>query len=180
MPWRRAWQPTPVFLSGESYGLRSLVGYSPWGCKESDTTKWLTLFTLSLSKRLYLPLKLSIFLYLLLFLLQMQTSIHPSKPNLNISFPQKSSLISCSLIPFNKLSLSAYCIDVTSPAPKDSMVSKTPCPSSAHIVEAGLMCRTLKCNSSCRKCYEWTMHRALKQGASGPVLEVREDFLRQS
>ena len=35
IPWRRAWQPTPVFLPGESQGLRSLVGYNPWGCKES-------------------------------------------------------------------------------------------------------------------------------------------------
>ena len=34
--WRRAWQPTPVFLPGESHGQRSLVGYSPWGCKDSD------------------------------------------------------------------------------------------------------------------------------------------------
>ena len=33
VPWRRKWQPTPVFLPGESQGLRSLVGYSPWGCK---------------------------------------------------------------------------------------------------------------------------------------------------
>ena len=37
--WRRAWQPTPVFLPGESQRQRSLVGYSPWGCKESDTTE---------------------------------------------------------------------------------------------------------------------------------------------
>ena len=29
IPWRRAWQPTPVFLPGESHGQRSLVGYSP-------------------------------------------------------------------------------------------------------------------------------------------------------
>ena len=35
---RRAWQPTPVFLPGESHGQRSLAGYSPWGCKESDRT----------------------------------------------------------------------------------------------------------------------------------------------
>ena len=41
IPWRRAWQPTPVFLPGESHGQRSLVGYSPWGCKQSDTTQWL-------------------------------------------------------------------------------------------------------------------------------------------
>ena len=39
IPWRRKWQPTPVFLPGESQGQRSLVGYIPWGCKESATTK---------------------------------------------------------------------------------------------------------------------------------------------
>ena len=37
--WRREWLPTPVFLPGGFHGQRSLVGYSPWGCKESDTTK---------------------------------------------------------------------------------------------------------------------------------------------
>ena len=37
------WQPTPVFLPGELYRQRSLVGYSPWGHKESDTTERLTL-----------------------------------------------------------------------------------------------------------------------------------------
>ena len=36
---RKARQPTPVFLSGESHGQRSLAGYSPWGHKESDTTE---------------------------------------------------------------------------------------------------------------------------------------------
>ena len=44
IPWRRPWQPTPVFLPGESRGQRSLVGYSPWGRKESDITEQLTLF----------------------------------------------------------------------------------------------------------------------------------------
>ena len=39
IPWRRAWQPTPVFLLRESHGQRSLVGYSRCGCKESDTTE---------------------------------------------------------------------------------------------------------------------------------------------
>ena len=39
LPWRRAWQSTPVFLPGESHGQRSLIGYSPQGCKESDTTE---------------------------------------------------------------------------------------------------------------------------------------------
>ena len=39
IPWREAWQPTPVFLPGESHGQRSLAGYSPWGRTESDTTE---------------------------------------------------------------------------------------------------------------------------------------------
>jgi len=39
IPWRRAWQPTPVFLPAESQGQSSLAGYSPWGRKESDTTE---------------------------------------------------------------------------------------------------------------------------------------------
>ena len=41
--WGRDWQPTPVFLPGESHGQRSLVGYTPWGRKESDTTEQLRL-----------------------------------------------------------------------------------------------------------------------------------------
>ena len=39
IPCRKAWQPTLVFLPGESHGQRSLVTYSPWGHKESDTTE---------------------------------------------------------------------------------------------------------------------------------------------
>ena len=37
-------QPTPIFLPGKSHEQRSLAGYSPWGCKESDNTESLTLF----------------------------------------------------------------------------------------------------------------------------------------
>ena len=48
IPWRRKWQPTPVLLPGKSHGWRSLVGYNPWGHKESDTTERL-LFHFSLS-----------------------------------------------------------------------------------------------------------------------------------
>ena len=39
IPRRTIWQPTPVFLPGKSHGRRSLAGYSPWDCKESDTTE---------------------------------------------------------------------------------------------------------------------------------------------
>ena len=42
-PWRRKWQSTPIVLPGKSHGRRSLTGYSPWGCKQSDTTEWLAL-----------------------------------------------------------------------------------------------------------------------------------------
>ena len=42
IPWRRKWQPTPVFLPGEFHGQRSLVDYSPRGHKELDTTERLT------------------------------------------------------------------------------------------------------------------------------------------
>ena len=45
IPWRRTWQPTPVFLPGESHGWRNLVGYRLWGCKELDTTKRLSTHT---------------------------------------------------------------------------------------------------------------------------------------
>ena len=45
IPWKREWQPIPVFLTGKSYGQRNLAGYSPWGCKESDTTKQLSTHT---------------------------------------------------------------------------------------------------------------------------------------
>ena len=41
-PLEEAWQPTPVFLPGESPGQRSLAGYSPRGHKESDTTEQLS------------------------------------------------------------------------------------------------------------------------------------------
>ena len=43
IPWRREWQPTLVFLPEESYGQKSLVGYSPWSHKESDMTERITL-----------------------------------------------------------------------------------------------------------------------------------------
>ena len=40
IPWRRAWQLTPVFLLGKFHGEKNLVGYSPWGRKELDTTEY--------------------------------------------------------------------------------------------------------------------------------------------
>ena len=39
IPWRKSWQPTPVFSLGKFHGQRILVGYSPWGCTQLDTTE---------------------------------------------------------------------------------------------------------------------------------------------
>ena len=44
-PWRRKWQPTPVFLFGKFHGQRSLGGLSPWGYKESDMTEQISIHT---------------------------------------------------------------------------------------------------------------------------------------
>ena len=43
IPWKRARQPTPVFLPGESHGQSSMVGYGPWGFKELDKTERLSI-----------------------------------------------------------------------------------------------------------------------------------------
>ena len=39
IPWSSKWQPAPIILPGKFHGQESLVGYSPWGCKESDMTE---------------------------------------------------------------------------------------------------------------------------------------------
>ena len=63
-PWRREWQLTLVFLPGKFHGQRSLMGYSPWGHKQLDTTKQLTrtvslfMFLLLWECRSWLPVSL--------------------------------------------------------------------------------------------------------------------------
>ena len=42
---RRQWQPTPVLVPGKSHGWRSLMGYGPWGCEDSDTTERARMYT---------------------------------------------------------------------------------------------------------------------------------------
>ena len=49
--WRRQWHPTPVLLPGKSHGQRSLVGYSTWGCEESDTTERLCFLSFAVLSR---------------------------------------------------------------------------------------------------------------------------------
>jgi len=66
IPWRRKWQPTPVFSPRESHGQRSLVGYSPWDCKELDTTERLKEISPGISlEGMMLKLKLQYFGHLM-------------------------------------------------------------------------------------------------------------------
>ena len=60
IPWRRARQPTLVFLPGESHGQRSLVGYSPWDRQELDMTEQLSM---SMMPILHCPLSESSFVH---------------------------------------------------------------------------------------------------------------------
>ena len=50
IPWKRKWQPTPEFLPGKPHGQRSLVSYSPWGHRGSDTTEHAGMLIVFLSK----------------------------------------------------------------------------------------------------------------------------------
>ena len=68
-PWRKSWQPTPVFLPVEFHGQRSLAGYSPWGHKELDTTEQLSLLTIYWRREwqptpVFLPGKSHIYIYI--------------------------------------------------------------------------------------------------------------------
>ena len=54
-PWRRKWQPTPVLLPGICHGRRNLVGYSPWGRKESETTERLLFLSFPQSEPTFFP-----------------------------------------------------------------------------------------------------------------------------
>ena len=54
VPWRRKWQPPPVFSPREYHGQRSLVGYSPWGRKKLDMTEQIHSFWLSFFKIFFL------------------------------------------------------------------------------------------------------------------------------
>ena len=53
IPWRKKWQPTPVFLPGKFHGKRSLAGYSSWSRKELDMTEYAHVHRLQL--RVHLP-----------------------------------------------------------------------------------------------------------------------------
>ena len=61
IPWRRKWQPTPVFLPGKSHGQRSLLGYSPMGLQRSQA--WLSNLTTTTYTSLFIYLFNILFLY---------------------------------------------------------------------------------------------------------------------
>ena len=88
IPWRREWQPTPVFLPGEFHRQRSLAGHSPWGHKESDTTEGLSLHLISL----FLVSEEEVFFNLLLSIQGLQAAFGCMWPAGTACF-----LLSCSL-----------------------------------------------------------------------------------
>ena len=55
IPWRREWQPTPVFSPGKSHGQRSLAGYRPWGRKELDMTEHISTAAIDLRLNPFSP-----------------------------------------------------------------------------------------------------------------------------
>ena len=133
IPWRREWLSTPVFLSGESHGQRSLAGCSPWGQKESDTTERLTHYTV------YLPI--------LLFSLNLQPSqtgsvLHIPKTAASVTLPVHGLSEPLDLIEFLWVHLCSsvndslplitrawitFCCVALSPVPVSELVSKYVC-----------------------------------------------------
>ena len=75
IPWRRKWQPTPVSLPGKFHGQRSLVGYSPWGSKELDTTEHTHIFNF-----------MGLFLFLSSLILFYRCNIFSTLSTLNANF----------------------------------------------------------------------------------------------
>ena len=94
MPWKRKWQPAPVFLPGKSHGWMSLVGYSPWGHRELDTTERLhfyflfTVYKIRISIKLH-PKKLSTYSELHLFVCINSQNLLKSRKNEGMQPKQK-------------------------------------------------------------------------------------------
>ena len=80
IPWRRKWQPIPVFLPGESQGQRGLSGSSPWGHKESDMTEHTLTHTTSDSFTLPISAWELVFLRKVFFSQSFKGSLHMSWP----------------------------------------------------------------------------------------------------
>ena len=62
IPWRRKWQPTPVFLPGKSHEQRNLVGYSPRGHKKSNMNERLSTYTSGIHGQTYILIYISTYI----------------------------------------------------------------------------------------------------------------------
>ena len=62
IPWRRKWQPTPVFLPGKSHEQRNLVGYSPRGHKRSNMNERLSTYTSGIHGQTYILIYISTYI----------------------------------------------------------------------------------------------------------------------
>ena len=88
IPWRRDWQPIPIFLPGGFHGQRTLVGYSAWHCKESSMTEWLSTHTL----------KRKVYYVLALFLVPSNLTFFMSSKYPTISPSSKQTLSFCLVV----------------------------------------------------------------------------------
>ena len=84
IPWRRKWQPTPSILAWKSHGWRSLVGSSPWGCKESDTTERLH-FTYDFLEQNHVTCESRQFYFFLPFIWPGRTDVGSQVPDQGLS-----------------------------------------------------------------------------------------------
>ena len=92
IPWRRKWQPTPVFLTGISHGQRSLVSYRSWDRKKSDVTQWLSTLQLfavlnNLSYIKGIPAFINFFLHLSQWLFPQEVDLQSSWLTQRSCFP---------------------------------------------------------------------------------------------
>ena len=97
IPWRRKWQPTPVLLPGKFHRQRSLVGYSPWGCKELNTTEQLNLILQVISVPLSIFSNWFLFILNHFKLLSSFLLLLPAKPLVSSSAFGLHTCISCSV-----------------------------------------------------------------------------------
>ena len=76
IPWRKAWQPTPIFLLGKFHRQRNLTDYSPWGHKESDMTDWALHITITSEICIFETFKLKDNFFDFLLLIYVSESIY--------------------------------------------------------------------------------------------------------
>ena len=85
IPWRRKWQPIPVFLPGKSHEQRNLAGYSPWGRKKWDMNEWLSTHTSGIHGQTYILIYMLSHFSRVRLCATPKTAAHQALPSLGLS-----------------------------------------------------------------------------------------------